>query len=63
MKKYEWMVHVLAIIVIGGFYAAIVMVMVTRADNTDHDILYMMLGLLGSTFVNVISHYFGRVKK
>lgn len=62
-KKYDWMVHALALLVTFGFFGAIALVMLTRADGTDHDILNMMLGVLGSTWVNVVSYYFGSIKK
>ncbi len=53
----------MAIVVVFGFLSALVLVFLTSADNTDRDILNMMLGVLGGTFVTVVGYYFNQRKK
>lgn len=61
--NYEWFVHLLTVTVTGGFFGCIALVFLTKADGTDHDILNMMLGSLGTTWVQIISYYFGNIRK
>lgn len=57
--KFDWVQHVLAIIVVVGFFLVIAMVFITSLDKSDHDVLYMLVGVLGTTFGNIYSFYFG----
>lgn len=59
----EWIVHVLAVLITLGFFSSIITIMLTEADGSDHDILTIMMGVLGSTWVSAMSYYFGSTKK
>lgn len=61
--NYEWFVHLLTVVVTSGFFGCILMVFLTKGDAQDHDILNMMLGSLGTTWVQIISYYFGNIRK
>lgn len=55
----DWFMPALAILIIIGFYGAILMIIEVKQDPADNDILYMMLGILGTAFVSVVGYYFG----
>lgn len=61
--KYDWFVHMLSVFITLGFFCSVVMVFFTKADPGDHDILNMMLGSLGTCWVQVIAFYFGNINK
>lgn len=57
--KYDWVQHACALVVVSGFFGCIFIIVTTKLDQSDHDILYMLLGVLGSTFSQVYQYYFG----
>ena len=61
--KFDWVQHACALISVTGFFTVIFIVALTKLDQSDHDILYMLLGVLGSTFTQIYQYYFGSSKK
>lgn len=59
MEVKDWMPAVLSLIVTIGFFSSIVAIMYIRQDADDKEVLFMMLGGLGSAFTSVIAYYFG----
>lgn len=57
--KRDIMPEILSILIVLGFYAAIFAVFQVHDDSVDKDILYMMLGILGSGFTAVLNYYLG----
>lgn len=57
--KFDWVQHACAIIAVVGFFIVIALVFMTSFDKNDHDVLYMMVGVLGGTFTTIYSYYFG----
>lgn len=60
--KFDWVQHAAAMIAIFGFFGAVLLIFMTRMDNSDHDVLYMLMGVLGSTFSSIYNYYFGSSK-
>lgn len=58
-QRYGWMLPVLGIMITVGFFANIMILHLTRMDTTDHDVLYMMLGVAGTSWGTVVQYYFG----
>lgn len=58
--RYPWFVHVFSFLVTLGFFGEILLITLLPRDNTDHDILNAMIGVLGTTFVSVCSYYYGK---
>lgn len=63
LGKRDSMLDTLALSITAGFFAVIIMVFLTRLDKSDHDVLYMLVGILGTTFTQVYQFYFGASKK
>ncbi len=61
--KFDWVQHACALLSVLGFFSVIFIVALTKLDQSDHDILYMLLGVLGSTFTQVYQYYFGSSKQ
>lgn len=57
--KRDWVVNFIALFLVFGFFALIMIVAFTNADNSDRDILYLLTGQLSSAFLYVVSYYFG----
>lgn len=55
----DWVLDFIAISVIMGFFSMCILVSMMKQDNTDHDILYMLVGQLTSGFLMVLSFFFG----
>jgi len=58
-NKRDFMPPIIAVLVVIGFYAAIAAIMIVNSNEADRDILYMMLGVLGTAFISIINYYFG----
>ena len=58
-RRKDLILDILAIVIIAGFFGMILLIALTKMDNSDHDILYTMLGVLGSAFSQVCQYYFG----
>lgn len=48
----------LTFLVAIGFFGVIAGVIISVRDQTDHDILSMMAGTLGTVFANIVYSYF-----
>lgn len=62
IKKYQWVPPALSVLVTIGFFVTIAVIMFTKMDASDHDILYMMLGVLATTFSQCFNFYLGSSK-
>lgn len=57
------MQNILAIFVVVGFFIMSVLIVRNKLDQSDHDIMYMLLGVLGSNFSQIYQYYFGKADK
>lgn len=62
-NKYPWAVHLISAIITLGFVAATLGILTTKSDPGDHDILNMILGIMGATFGQVSAYYLGSGNK
>jgi hypothetical protein len=61
--KRDWVIDVIAIFVIFGFFIMCILVGSGKFDQSDHDILYMLIGQLSAGFLMIVSYYFGSSNK
>jgi hypothetical protein len=59
----DYVVSFLSIFITMGFFGVITLLMFTKICDTYHDIIYTMLGFLGSTFTQIYQYYFGNSHK
>lgn len=59
----DYVVSFLSIFITIGFFGVITLIMFTKVCDTYHDIIYTMLGFLGSTFTQIYQYYFGNSHK
>lgn len=57
--KYDWVQHLCALILVFGFFVMCGMIAADHLDEKDHDLLYMLLGVLGTNFTQIYQYYFG----
>lgn len=57
--KRDWVVDFIALFMIIGFFSIIMIVSFTKMDQSDHDILYLLVGQLSGGFLLIVSYYFG----
>lgn len=62
-NKRDYVLDIIAFIVIIGYFAMCVTIEFTKLDQSDHDVLYMMVGQLTAGFIMVLSYYFGSANK
>lgn len=55
----DWIVSILAVLVTVGFFGCLICVFTLRLDTSDHDVLNVLCGVLGTGWVQIISYYFG----
>lgn len=58
-KKHDWVLPVISLIVMVGFFAVVGVIMFTKLDTSDHDVLYLLVGTLGAAFTQVLNYYLG----
>jgi len=61
--KRDRILDFIAILVVLGYFIMCAMVGLTRMDQSDHDVLYMMVGQLTAGFIMVLGYYFGSSNK
>jgi hypothetical protein len=61
--KPDYVLDAIAFMVIIGYFFMCGVVAFTKMDNTDHDILYMLIGQLTAGFMMVLSFFFGASNK
>lgn len=61
--KGDWILHFIAVTIVFGYLMMCAFVALTHLDESDHDVLYMMLGQLTGGFIMVLSYYFGSNSK
>jgi len=61
--KRDYVLDIIAFIVILGYFIMCATVEFTKLDQSDHDVLYMMVGQLTAGFIMVLSYYFGSTNK
>lgn len=59
----DFVMDFIAIIVVIGFFAMAFLIALTPRDNTDHDVLNMLIGQLSAGFIAVLSFFFGNIRK
>ena len=62
LKKLGFMQSLIAVLVIGGFYGCIYLVMKGEVSASLRDALLILIGTLAASFGNVIQWYFGSSK-
>lgn len=58
-KKCDLVVGILAISVIAIFFFLSIVITFVKLDQSNHDVLYIMIGQLTGGFIMVLSYYFG----
>ena len=53
----------IALAVVIGFFGMAFLIALTPRDNTDHDVLNMLIGQLSAGFIAVLSFFFGSIRK
>lgn len=53
----------IAVVVVLGFFAMAFVIALTPRDNSDHDVLNMLIGQLSAGFIAVLSFFFGSIRK
>lgn len=53
----------IAIVVVLGFFAMAFVIALSPRDDTDHDVLNMLIGQLSAGFIAVLSFFFGSIRK
>lgn len=60
MKKFkEVMMHIIAVFVVIGLFSDVYLLSTKPIPEMNEKVLYMILGVLGASFTQVINWYFG----
>ena len=62
-KIHIWVIPFFGILITFGFFSVIAIVMLTKMDQSDHDVLYAMIGVLGATFSQFYQYITGKWAK
>lgn len=62
-KREDLVVDVLAFLVVIGFFLMAFLIAVTPRDDSDHDVLNMLIGQMSAGFIAVLSYFFGSARK
>lgn len=63
IDRRDWVVDVIALAVVIGFFVMAFVIALTPRDNTDHDVLNMLIGQLSAGFIAILSFFFGSMRK
>lgn len=63
LGRRDWVMDLIALCVVIGFFAMAFLIATTSKDNTDHDVLNMLIGQLSAGFIGVLSFFFGSIRK
>lgn len=63
LGKRDWIMDAISVVVVFGFFVMCVLVALVKEDQSDHDILYMLIGQLTAGFLMVLGYYYGGNKK
>lgn len=61
--KRDLVMDFIAITVVIGFFTMAFIIALTPRDNSDHDVLNMLIGQLSAGFIAVLSFFFGSIRK
>lgn len=59
----DLVMDIIALSVVVGFFAMAFLIALTPRDDTDHDVLNMLIGQLSAGFIAVLSFFFGSIRK
>lgn len=59
----DFVMDFIAVIVVIGFFAMAFLIALTPRDDTDHDVLNMLIGQLSAGFIAVLAFFFGNIRK
>lgn len=59
----DFVMDFIAVCVVIGFFSMAFLIALTPRDNTDHDVLNMLVGQLSAGFIAVLSFFFGSMRK
>lgn len=59
----DFVMDFISLTVIIGFFAMAFIIALTPRDNSDHDVLNMLIGQLSAGFIAVLSFFFGSIRK
>lgn len=51
--------QILSALIVAGFFACIYWIAAFEQDKSDHDVLYMLLGIIGTSFGAVVNYWLG----
>lgn len=61
--KLDWLVKFVTVMLLLGFFAVIILLIVDQLNpQSDHDVLFVMLGYLGASFRDAVNFCFGDSK-
>lgn len=63
LGRRDWVMDVIALMIIGGFFFMLFVIAFTSFDKADHDVLFMLIGQLCAGFIGVLSFFFGNIRK
>lgn len=63
LGRRDWVMDSIALCVVLGFFAICFLIALTPRDNSDHDVLNMLIGQLSAGFIAVLSFFFGSMRK
>ena len=61
--KRDWVMDSIALIVVVGFVSMSFLIVLSKLDQSNHDVLYMLVGQLAAGFIGVLSFFFGNIRK
>lgn len=59
----DFIMDFIAVTVVVGFFGMTFLIAITPRDNSDHDVLTMLIGQLSAGFIGVLSFFFGNIRK
>lgn len=59
----DLVMDVIALAVVAGFFAMAFLIALTPRDNSDHDVLNMLIGQLSAGFIAILGFFFGNTRK
>lgn len=61
--KRDWVMDSIALIVVVAFVLMSFLIVFSKLDQSDHDVLYMLVGQLSAGFIGILSFFFGNIRK
>lgn len=63
LGRRDWVMDLIALSVVYGFFSMCFIVAFTTRDQSDHDVLNILIGQLSAGFIAVLGFFFGNIRK